>query len=82
MAYYRVYLLDAANHITNGQGIDRGGDDEAIPTAAALINDSPAVELWIGTRMVAHLTAEDLERQRVEASSSARPRLAPLPIVH
>jgi hypothetical protein len=60
MAYYRVYLLNAADHIFFGKGIERGSDAAAITAAVAIANAAKsrqqnAIEIWAGTRRVAHL---------------------------
>ena len=73
MAYYRVYRLTAADAIESGQGLVYESDPEATLAAANLMNGSPAVEIWAGTRMVAHLTAEELGiTQQGAAAESGR----------
>jgi hypothetical protein len=64
MAYYRVYLLNETDHIFDCQLIERDSDDAAVLAASMLGVVSPAVEIWAGARMVAHLTAEQLEQRR------------------
>jgi len=66
MADYRVYRLTEDDTIFDGQWIVRESDREAVLSATRLINGSPAVEIWAGTRKVAHLTATQLgTRSRV-----------------
>jgi len=60
MAYYRVYLLDATNHVFEGKGIESDSDITAI-TVAAKAARKFAVEVWEGIRMVAYLPAEGAE---------------------
>jgi len=57
MAYYRVYLLDAADHIFEGQGIECDSDDTAIAASAEVANNF-AVEIWSGARKVAYVAAD------------------------
>jgi hypothetical protein len=64
MAYYRVYLLSDTDRIFACQAVERDTDDAAVLAAAMLGVLSPAVEIWAGTRRVAHLTAEQLEGRR------------------
>jgi hypothetical protein len=65
MAYYRVYLLNAADHIFFGQGIERDGDAAAVASAVVIANTAAvtlqynAVEIWAGARRVAHLPTEE-----------------------
>ena len=63
MAYYRVYLLNETDRIFDYQVVNRPTDDAAVLAAARLGVRSPAVEIWTGTRKVAHLTAEELDSQ-------------------
>jgi hypothetical protein len=72
MADYRVYRLTEDDTIVNGQWIVQENDREAVLAAARLINGSPAVEIWSGTRKVARLTARQLgTRSRVGYRSHA-----------
>jgi hypothetical protein len=76
MAYYRLYLLDAADVIFDGQGIERDSDMEAI-AAAALLAREYAVEIWNGKRKVARLSAEEVVSQRGQAADSPTYGLSP-----
>ena len=63
MAYYRVYLLDAADHIFLGEGIERDSDAAALVAAVTIANAPEtlrhnAIEVWAGARRVAHLPSE------------------------
>jgi hypothetical protein len=65
MAYYRVYLLNTADHIFLGEGIERDSDAAAVAAAVAIANAEKtlrhnAIEIWAGARMVGHLTAGEL----------------------
>jgi hypothetical protein len=73
MANYRVYLLDAADVIFDAVEIDRESDRDAVLAVASLVNDNPAVEIWIGPRKVAHVTARELgEWQGRDAAEDGR----------
>lgn len=68
-----MYRLTAADAIIDGRGVVRESDGEAVLAAASLVSGSPAVEIWTGTRMVAHLTAEELGMwQQQEAPEGGR----------
>jgi hypothetical protein len=57
---YRFYPLDAEGHISGPpQDVECYNDDEATRVAAALRGGQGGVEVWIGTRMVAHLKQID-----------------------
>ena len=60
MAYYRVYLLDATDHVFEGKGIESDTDITAITVAAEAARKF-AVEMWEGVRKVAYLPAEGAE---------------------
>jgi len=65
MAYYRVYLRNAADRIFAGEGIERDSDAAAVIAAVFIANEGDlvahkAVEVWAGARMVAHLTTGEL----------------------
>jgi hypothetical protein len=66
MADYRVYFLDASNHIATAKELECASDDDAI-AAALQFEDDRDLELWSGARLVARLAALDRKR-------SARPR--------
>jgi hypothetical protein len=64
MAYYRVYLLNAAGHIFFGKGIECDSDAAAVAAAVVIANTEEtlqhnATEVWAGVRMVAHLATEE-----------------------
>jgi hypothetical protein len=65
MAYYRVYLLNAADHILFGEGIEHDSDAVAVAAAVAVAQAAEtlqrnSIEVWAGVRRVAHLVPEDL----------------------
>ena len=60
MAYYRVYLLDATDHVFEGTGIESDSDITALTVAAEAARKF-AVEVWEGVRKVAYLPAEGAE---------------------
>jgi hypothetical protein len=60
MPYYRVYLLDATEHIFEGRGIESDSDITAITIAAEAAHKF-AVEVWEGARKVVYLPAEDAD---------------------
>ena len=66
-----MYWLTADNAIVGGRWVAHESDDEAILAAASLMNGSPAVEIWAGTRIVAHLTAEELGITQQDAADQA-----------
>ena len=66
-----MYWLTADDAIVGGQWVAHESDDEAILAAASLMNGSPAVEIWAGTRMVAHLTAEELGITQQDAAAES-----------
>ena len=64
MAYYRVYLLNAADHVFFGEGIERDSDAAAVIAAVTIANAAEtrqhnAIEVWAGARRVAHLATEE-----------------------
>jgi hypothetical protein len=69
MTSYRLYFLDAQNHILGVEILDSGSDAEAIEAAGRLANHR-SFELWERDRLVARLT-------RVTSSGSAGHPLAP-----
>jgi len=60
MAYYRVFLLDAADHVLEGMGIESDSDITAVTVAAEAARKF-AVEVREGVRKVAYLPAEGAE---------------------
>jgi len=60
MAYYRVYLLDATDHVFEGTRIESDSDITAITVAAEAARKF-GVEVWEGLRKVAYLPAEGAE---------------------
>jgi hypothetical protein len=60
MAHYRVYLLTETDRIFDCRVVDSDDDHAAVLAAAPLGLESPAVEIWAGTRKVARLTADEL----------------------
>ena len=67
MSYYRVYLLNADDRIVAWHPVIGDSDTVAVAAAARMVRDC-AVEIWTGTRRVAGLTVEDLERCRTLAA--------------
>jgi hypothetical protein len=68
MAYYRVYLLNAADHIFAGEGIERDSDAAALVAAVAFANAGnlirhQAIEIWNGARKVSRLIANELDNR-------------------
>jgi hypothetical protein len=53
-SYYRLYFLDAANHITSAQDFESQGDGDAIACALDFA-DERNVELWSGARLVVRI---------------------------
>jgi hypothetical protein len=56
-SYYRLYFLDAANHITSAQDFERYDDNGAIAYAMECAHGR-AVELWSGARLVARVSGK------------------------
>jgi hypothetical protein len=54
MAWYRVYLLDAAGRIESARDIESNGDAMAIEEARRgfMASGAPGFELWQGRRLV------------------------------
>jgi hypothetical protein len=71
MAYYRVYLLSAADVIFDCHGIERDTDEAAIAAAVGVARTF-AVEIWCGRRKVAHLSIEELESWRLSYGAPDR----------
>ncbi len=55
--YYRIYLLDSANHICAHHTLGCERDEDAVTEAAFLLRNYSSVEVWSGARMVRRLTA-------------------------
>ena len=65
MASYRIYPLGADDHISAPpHDVECASDDEACAMAAELIGPHPAVEIWVGSRVVGRLTAEGCRAAR------------------
>jgi hypothetical protein len=61
MPEYRVYFIDASDHIRGAPIlIDVATDEAAINVAASLVGDHVAVEVWSGSRFVRRLTAGNI----------------------
>ena len=55
MALYRVYKVDADDHIADAENLECANDDEARAKALQLKGDYPVVEVWEGARLVARI---------------------------
>jgi hypothetical protein len=60
MEAYYIYLLDAQDRITSRFDVECESDQDAIRKAAEKIGSHPAIEIWMGSRRVAHMTAKQL----------------------
>jgi hypothetical protein len=52
MAYYRIYLLSAADKICGFRETSSDSDDDALDVARLSLVDAPAVEVWERARRV------------------------------
>jgi hypothetical protein len=68
MGSYRFYILDDTNHIIGHR--ERACDDDlaALDMARFLSGDHP-IELWLGTRLVAHVNRGDSDHSAAQAQS-------------
>jgi hypothetical protein len=57
---YRLYCLDALGRISMAEWIDAENDQDAIQQAQLLKRDAMKCEVWIGSRLIARLDADDL----------------------
>ena len=57
MAEYRLYSLDAADHIVAGYSVYCISDRAALTAARRLAERAPAVEVWQSTRCLGSVTA-------------------------
>jgi hypothetical protein len=57
MAEYRLYQLDAADHIVAGYSVLCISDRAALAAARRLAERAPAVEVWQHTRCLGSVTA-------------------------
>ena len=57
---YRIYGIDAEDHIVHRDDFECGSDQEAI-TQASSHQDFPAMEVWEGTRRVARIGMAEQE---------------------
>jgi hypothetical protein len=57
MAEYRLYQLDAADHIVAGYSVLCFSDRAALAAARRLAERAPAVEVWQHTRCLGSVTA-------------------------
>jgi hypothetical protein len=66
MGSYRFYILDKKNHIIGHR--ERACDDDldALDMAKFLSGDHP-IELWSGTRLVAHVNQADADHSAEQA---------------
>ncbi len=62
-SYYRLYFLDASNHITSAQDFECQEDGGAISHALDFA-DERNVELWSEARLVARISAK-VDQKRV-----------------
>jgi len=58
MAYYRIYLLNAANRIAGVQEVECESDKNAVEIGALQLASWPSVEIWQYARRVAQLLPE------------------------
>ena len=58
MAFYRIYILDAAGRIASAADAMCEDDSQAAAAARVLLRGHPAVEIWSGTRLVGSLAAD------------------------
>ena len=63
MALYRIYKVDAADHIVDAENIECADDEEECAKALRMKGAYPVVEVWEGARLVAR-TAARLGRRR------------------
>ena len=56
--HYKLYSLDAADHIVSALWIEADGDAEALAKARAVLGDEGACELWLRERKVAAIPAK------------------------
>ena len=61
MPDYRLYCLDGAGRISLAEWIEASDDEGAVRQAKALKHDSVKCEIWQGPRLVAKLTASDID---------------------
>jgi hypothetical protein len=54
---YRLYTLDASNHINNAHDIICDSDADALVEAGRLLKPSQRAEVWQRTRLVAKIEA-------------------------
>ena len=57
MALYRIYKLDADDHIADAENVECATDEEACAKALQMQGAYPAVEVWEGARRVARMGA-------------------------
>ena len=57
MAEYRLYQLDAADHIVAGYSVHCISDRAALTAARRLAERGTAVEIWLKTRCLGSVTA-------------------------
>jgi hypothetical protein len=55
MALYRIYRVDALDHIADAENVECANDDEARAKALQLKGSYPVVEVWEGPRLVARI---------------------------
>jgi len=68
MGSYRFYILDDKNHILTHR--DRACDDDlAALDAAKILSSNYPIELWTGTRLVAHVNRHDANHSAEQAQS-------------
>jgi hypothetical protein len=68
MGSYRFYILDDQNHILAHRDHMCDDDLAALDAAKVLSGDHP-VELWLGTRLVAHVNRRDADHTAAQAQS-------------
>jgi hypothetical protein len=55
MALYRIYKVDADDHIADAENVECANDEEAGAKALQLKGAYPTVEVWEGARLVARI---------------------------
>src|SRR5215475_13388055 len=71
---YRIYAINAEDHIVHRDDFECGSDREAITQASSLQASSPAMEVWEGTRQVARIGMVERETNG-SSNSDSRGRL-------
>jgi hypothetical protein len=59
MARYRMYSLGADGHISYGEEIEAGTDEEALARVCEVKREAVKYELWLDRRLVAAINGDD-----------------------